>query len=397
MQSVSNLPRHSRLSELDGIRACAIILVLIWHYFVYQISVPTHTFFAYAIVPLRTTWSGVDLFIVLSGFLIGGIIIDNRSSSNFFMTFYIRRTCRIIPLYFLLLAIFTVVTALHLSDNNWLFGQGNQTSSFRFDSALSLVSYATFTQNFIMGYHDLFGPNWLEVTWSLAVEEQFYLLVPFIIVFFSRRWMLAILFCLIAISPLARWAVGGLGAYVYPFCRADAILMGVLSAVAVRHPMWHARSELWRRVLFWQMIILLSFTAAYFTWRQPGIGGTAIHFVFACLYSTFLLWVVASLGRREVSWLRLGVLRWLGERSYGVYLLHQGVSGIMHTYFLGDESPKIYSWFSASITLLSLLVTMFLADLSFRFFESVFLRLGHDFKYRARDVAVSEALAVLRT
>ena len=396
MQPMSDLPRRRRVSELDGIRAFAIILVLIWHYFVCQIAAPIHTFSAYAIVPLRTTWSGVDLFFVLSGFLIGGIIIDNRTSSNFFTTFYIRRACRIIPLYFLLLAIFTVVITWHLIDNNWLFGPDSEASSFRFDFAFSLVSYATFTQNFLMGYYDLFGPNWLGVTWSLAIEEQFYLLVPFIIVFFSRRWMLAILLCLIAISPLARWAVGGFGAYVYPFCRADSILMGVLSAVAVRHPKWHARSELWRRVLFWQMIITLS-CAAYFTWRHPGIGGVAIHFVFACLYSTFLLWVVASLGRREVRSLRLGVLRWLGERSYGVYLLHQGVSGTMYKNFLGAELPRIDSWFSASITLLSLIVTLFLADLSFGFFERVFLRFGHDFKYKARDVAVSEALAVLRT
>jgi peptidoglycan/LPS O-acetylase OafA/YrhL len=397
MQPMGDLPRHPRVPELDGIRAYAMILVLIWHYFVGQIVAPVrHTLSAYAIAPFRTTWSGVDLFFVLSGFLIGGIVIDNRTSSNFFTTFYIRRACRILPMYFVLLVIFIVVTKFHLSDDGWVFGPDSQTSPFRFDSAFSLLSYATFTQNFLMGYHDSFGPNWLAITWSLAIEEQFYLLIPFIIVFFSRRWMLAILLCLIAISPLARWAVGGLGGYVYPFCRADSILMGVMSAVAVRHPAWRARSELWRRVLFWQMMIMLC-CAAYFTWRRPDWGGVAVHFVFACLYSTFLLWVVASLGRREVRSLRFGTLRWLGERSYGIYLLHQGVSGMLHEYLLGDESPRIDGWLSASVTILSLTVTLFLADLSFRFLESVFLRLGHDFKYKGRDVAVSKPLAVLPT
>jgi peptidoglycan/LPS O-acetylase OafA/YrhL len=172
--------------------------------------------------------------------------------------------------------------------------------------------------------------------------------------------------------------------------------MGVLSAAAVRHPKWRAGSERWRRVLFWQMIVAL-FCAVYFTWRHSAPGGIGVHFVFACLYSTFLLWVVASLGRPEVRSLRCGVLRWLGERSYGIYLLHQGVNGMMHMYWLGAESPKIDSLLALSVTLSSLIVTFILADLSFRFFERVFLRFGHEFKYRPRDLTVSGRLTVLRT
>jgi peptidoglycan/LPS O-acetylase OafA/YrhL len=387
MHPGANRPILGRMPELDGVRAVAIILVITWHYFVGQVHTGNHSTLSYAFTPFRTMWSGVDLFFVLSGFLIGGIIIDNKDSPSFFKTFYIRRSCRIIPLYFLMIIVFVAVTNLDLLKDAWLFGPADQ------DKHYLLLSYLTFTQNFIMGYHDSFGPNWLAVTWSLAIEEQFYLLVPLIIVFFPRRWALAILCCLIAVSPLARWATGGLGAYVYPFCRADAILMGVLSAYAVRHPAWRAHPVARTRVLVGLMTAAL-IVVAYLTWRASGYGGIAVHFVFACLYSTFSLWVVASLGRPEVRLLRLRALGWIGERSYGAYLLHQGVNGLMHKYFIGHEVPRIEGLASFSVTIGSLVVTMLIADLSFRFLESIFIGFGHSFKYRASDVKISAGLAV---
>ena len=91
-----------RIPQLDGVRGLAIILVLIWHYFS-MLVYPAESQFLFHFKQLfNLTWSGVDLFFVLSGFLIAGILVDQKGATNYFQVFYLRRTCRIMPLYFLI-------------------------------------------------------------------------------------------------------------------------------------------------------------------------------------------------------------------------------------------------------------------------------------------------------
>ena len=154
-----------RIPELDGIRGLAIVSVLIWHYGVGQIVSEPHSILNYALRMLGFTWSGVDLFFVLSGFLIGGILLDNKGSKDYFKIFYIRRICRIFPLYFLWLALFAAISygaayfvvANRLHQIDWLF-----------QNSMPMWSYLTFTQNIAMAFKGDFGANWLGVTWSLA-------------------------------------------------------------------------------------------------------------------------------------------------------------------------------------------------------------------------------------
>ena len=98
-----------RIPELDGIRGLAMVLVLVWHYLVVQVQVPPGSPAAYALKLFSLTWAGVDLFFVLSGFFISGILMDNRNGECYYRTFYMRRFCRIFPLYYLLLGIFAVM------------------------------------------------------------------------------------------------------------------------------------------------------------------------------------------------------------------------------------------------------------------------------------------------
>jgi peptidoglycan/LPS O-acetylase OafA/YrhL len=93
-----------RVPELDGLRGIAIGMILVFHYFLLQFVVVPGTPAAYALAMGRLAWSGVDLFFVLSGFLIGGILLDVRDSSNYFQVFYTRRFFRIVPVYCVLLA-----------------------------------------------------------------------------------------------------------------------------------------------------------------------------------------------------------------------------------------------------------------------------------------------------
>src|SRR5438477_3577880 len=112
--NLTPLSLSGRIPELDGLRGLAIGSVLIWHYFMVPIVTAPATPLSYALVFGRLTWSGVDLFFVLSGFLIGGILLDARKASNYFQVFYTRRFFRIVPIYAAVLL--TVPTFLFLAQ-----------------------------------------------------------------------------------------------------------------------------------------------------------------------------------------------------------------------------------------------------------------------------------------
>ena len=99
-------PAPPRNPELDGIRGMAILLVLMWHYVAAQVQTEPGSAAAYVLKLSSLTWAGVDLFFVLSGFLIGRILLENRTAPNYFKAFYTRRACRIFPLYYVMFAAF---------------------------------------------------------------------------------------------------------------------------------------------------------------------------------------------------------------------------------------------------------------------------------------------------
>jgi peptidoglycan/LPS O-acetylase OafA/YrhL len=120
--------------------------------------------------------------------------------------FYFRRVCRIFPLYYVLVGSFSLLTAVSFSKDPsfwWLFRD-----------PMPLWSYATFSQNIFMGMHGDEGANWLNMTWSLAVEEQFYLFIPFMIYFLPRRTLVCVLIIAVLTAPFLRWISPGLHAFV---------------------------------------------------------------------------------------------------------------------------------------------------------------------------------------
>src|SRR5947209_6904169 len=155
--------------ELDGLRGLAILMVVSFHY---------------NLAPFLGG-VGVDLFFVLSGFLLGGTLLDKREASNYFKAFYTRRVCRIFPLYFLSLFLFVILLLAAPFTLGWLlFGDSIR---FLLGDPLPLWSYFTFTQNFAMVDQGVWGIPWLGHAWSLAVVEQFYLILPVLIRFVSRE------------------------------------------------------------------------------------------------------------------------------------------------------------------------------------------------------------------
>lgn len=221
---------QKRIPELDGIRGLAILLVVTYHYIAVPISASATGGFLLMRQTLSNGWSGVDLFFVLSGFLICGILIDHRSAENYFKVFYVRRVSRIFPLYYFFLALFLLLQ--RLSPSLGIFSQG------LFSNALPLVPYLVYLQNFAMAARGTFGNEFLAVTWSLAIEEHFYLLLPAIVRRSLPQRLPLIIGFFIALTLILRYMLGGEKFYGFvatPW-RLDALFLGALLAVLFRSP-----------------------------------------------------------------------------------------------------------------------------------------------------------------
>jgi peptidoglycan/LPS O-acetylase OafA/YrhL len=357
-----------RIDELDGIRGLAILLVLIWHYFTIQIQAPVDSAWGYLVQATQLTWSGVDLFFVLSGFLIGGILLDNRHAENLFKTFFIRRACRIFPLYFVMVAGFILLSALAPPRLEWLYA-----------SPLPLWSYLSFTQNYLMGLNATFGPNWLSVTWAVAMEQQFYVILPCLIRLVSDKRLPLALLMLILFGPIYRHMIPGFGAFIFTFARTDSLMMGVLLAYLMRKPAFlDFLKERETPLTFVFAGVVMG--AGVLTICNNFIGNWLNHFWLAVLYTLLILLVIL----RPRWWIsgifRNRMLAWLGLRSYGIFLLHQPISGIWHGLLRGTP-PAIKNLGEAGITLLALASTLLLSEISFRFLERPFVELGHTHQY----------------
>jgi peptidoglycan/LPS O-acetylase OafA/YrhL len=168
-----------RVPELDGLRGVAILQVVLFHYFSLSNFGARGGALGYCVKIFGLGWTGLDPFFVLSGFLIGGILLESLESPGFSQTFYLRRVHRILPVYFLWILLYVVILSLPAQWFPATLAVG--------DSSLSVVpKYLLFAQNpFFRQQH--FQLLWFGATWSLAVEEQFYVIAPFLILFISAR------------------------------------------------------------------------------------------------------------------------------------------------------------------------------------------------------------------
>jgi peptidoglycan/LPS O-acetylase OafA/YrhL len=377
----------NRIPELDGIRGIAILLVIVWHYVVVPGITSNSEIVAVGLNLLGNTWSGVDLFFVLSGFLIGGILIDNRDARNYFKTFYLRRFFRIVPLYFGWIALFILLTAILAK---FVFIPEELATN-----AIPLWTYFTFTQNIAMALQGEFGGEWLAVTWSLAIEEQFYLIMPLFVLLVPKKhlpWITIVLVVSVLFMRRLHLAIfwTSLGLYVFAPYRADALLLGVLCAWIVRQERWRAWLERRTIVLYIPMIILMGY------WVQKnlrGYGGQITSYtttmygytILALMYALFLLIAVVERKGIVKTITRLGFLRLLGTLAYGIYLFHQTVNILMHHFLIGSNRT-IETPLDGLITLAAFGVTVGLAYLSWTYFEKPLVAIGHRFRYEPRKI-----------
>lgn len=377
--------RTQRIAELDGIRGMAITMVLVWHYFVILVNAKPDTPLYYLRAAGWLTWTGVDLFFVLSGFLIGGILLDARDSPNYFRTFYVRRFFRIVPLYavwFLL-----TLTVLHLAETGRLTPA---IGKYVLRARLPMLPSVLYLQNFWETARNSLGWYSTGGTWSLAVEEQFYLTLPFVIRFAPRRMLPRILLVAIAGATLLRLAIfffapsHRIGVFVLMPCRADALLLGVLGAILVRSDACLGWLRTNRSVLR-MFPAILAVGAAYLTKISAGQQGLAMsawgYTWMAALYLCVILLVVTQ----PKSWLSAAMrwrgLRWMGTIAYGVYLLHDQVLLAVYGLLWSVPPDRLASFRELMAICTSLALTLAICSASWLYFEKPLVRLGHQTTY----------------
>ncbi len=316
---------------------------------------------------LTIGWMGVNLFFVLSGFLIGSIILERKDCPNFFPVFYIRRTFRIFPVYFA-----TIALTLGFA---WLHGTTSWTGE-----PLPALSYLTFTQNFVMALRGDYGTPWLLPTWTLAVEEQFYLAIPLIITLLPTRWLLPAILGGITLGCAARallyWTGDEIAGQVLLFSRGDILLSGVLAAYVHQR---YAGNEIILRLIPLAAVAGVLLAVVQFRTTGGNLLFVISPLLMAMLFAAYVL--LAARGWTTLRFFRLRFWQMLGTISYGLYLIHQPVAGVMHGLIL-DARPDIATAPQVIVTFAALFAAIGLAWASWTLMEAPLLRMGRTWHYK---------------
>jgi peptidoglycan/LPS O-acetylase OafA/YrhL len=366
-QTHPSSPRPSRthIPALDGVRGIAIVLVMIFHF-------NTRVFLR---VVNDAGWVGVDLFFVLSGFLITGILLDNKDDRHYFRNFYARRTLRIFPLYYGVLGIYT---------SFWLW-RGNHAI------VREMAWLWPYLTNVRIGMNNRWTSYWLNHFWSLAVEEHFYLVWPAVILWLGRKSLMRVCVALMLIALALRCALflrhDFLTAYVLTPCRMDALAAGSWLAAAVRGP---TNPQTFRRVGLFALAGTGAVLACMYipTNRLDNTDPRVytIGLTLLAIASTGLIALIVSTPTgRLARYFSISPLRWLGKYSYGLYVLHP----------IMTQLPAIsYGWPPRFAFIPQLICAIAGAWLSWNLYEKHFLKLKRFFAPRPKT-AGSPSLSFL--
>ncbi len=350
--------QRKHIPQLDGLRGLAVLLVLLAHSAIEFIHVP------YFRLVDNYGSLGVQLFFVLSGFLITRILLDSKDRPHFFRNFFARRALRIYPLYYALLAFVVFSGTVHQHGVHWW-------------------AYVLYVSNLVYG--NTTQPAPLGPVWSLAVEEQFYLLWPLIVYALSRRSLERLCFAMIIGTIGLRFT--GLLQLHNTLLQLDALAAGALVACRLEQIAGWRPSA---RFVACLLPLGLSLPAGF--WNNlsqtvQALSGMAL--------LVLLLDDGAVISRR----FRAPALRYLGKISYGVYLLHSLVFAAFLRSGFGQSVIRSGSAIGALLCLAGeFCIVLAIASVSFYLFESPFLRLKRYYEPdRRKPVVPSGESAKVKT
>ena len=355
--------KPARLAGLDTLRALAIVLVLMSHYHGFVSQAPTFGIMG------RIGWAGVDLFFVLSGYLIGNQLLAPAAhgESLELKTFFARRLLRTLPNYYAVLAVY--LAACLLLPDSPILGK----------SMAPAWQFLTFTQNFGLNYGETFTHSW-----SLCIEEQFYLVLPLAVLALvgsdrSPRLLWCALFAAIGAGMTARGMafmdgkdVFAAPVYYSSFCRFDELLPGVAVAMLKNfHPAAFARILRHGNAL---LVAGLAMAAAvlYGVMNEAPTAFAASTFGFSLVAASFALLTCAALSPGSLlNRLRIPGAASLALWSYAVYLVHKPVFMALRPELLGRGIDP-----GAPLTILAVMAAGILGGwVLYRAVETPFMRL----------------------
>ncbi|MEO8762976.1 MAG: acyltransferase [Ginsengibacter sp.] len=352
---------NKHIPQLDGIRGMAILLVISYHYLG---SIPLFSF----------GWCGVDLFFVLSGYLITSRLLDLQNQKNPLIKFYTNRALRILPLYYLTLIIFYAGFNLLVNNENFYL--------FRFYN-YNWASFALFFQNWTLIHYTGVKENYLNHFWSLAIEEQFYLIWPFFLYKFrGKKFFYSLVFIIILLIIITRTFIymqySGSDEYTHffcnTFCRMDAFLTG--GCLLLLQKNIHAKQFI---LLYVAAFIAIVF-GIYFTGNADvsnpfisTVGFTLIAIAFAGLIDA----ATGNSGSLIAILFNFRWLRFTGKISYGLYIFHWMILILLDarlqqwmlrfTYF-NNQAARVVS------LLICLSISYIISVISYFYFEMYFLK-----------------------
>jgi peptidoglycan/LPS O-acetylase OafA/YrhL len=377
----SSIP-HGYLPVLDGVRGLAVMMVLMFH-FVGQM-LPTNWIERAILGVTKYGLLGVDLFFVLSGFLITGILYEARSKPHYFRNFYMRRLLRIFPLYYGALAlIFFVAPLIPLLRGPTL------------DHLLERQAWAwLYGVNVYLAGHEEWSFSYLNHFWSLSVEEHFYLFWPVVVFLLARRPRALIAVSLaISVGAMVARLIGilmGLSwwatAVLTPF-KLDGLAMGAFLAVMARQPGgldWLVRS-LPRVATVVSGLLAVTYIWTVLVSRQGlELVGAVRAALFQIMLACLLVWALIAPTQSATSrFFRSRSMVFLGTYSYGLYVYHHFIS-----YYLSSNRTEVElsGWLGSHGAAVALQATLgasaslALAFLSYELFEKRFLSLKRLFE-----------------
>lgn len=376
--------RSTYIPALDGVRGLAILLVLMFHFTVVDSS--AKSFRGLALHLTNAGWVGVDLFFVLSGFLITSILYEAKNTDGFFRNFYMRRVLRIFPLYYGALFVAFVVVA-------------------QFTPVV--VSHEWALWLYLTNYFAPRGAGFIHF-WSLAVEEQYYLVWPAVVFLLGRRALMRVCGVMIVAALGFRiWrtmhglqmdhqhaAIFADYTYYATYCRMDALAAGALIALASHGPAGIGALAKPAKILGFLaaagLAAIFVKNYGFFGYADPAVQ-TIGYSLLAALFGAFLIAaVLAPAGSVIERVFTNRALRFFGKYSYGIYVIHGIIGPSLERHWPMAQMPHAAPLFFASVfgrIGLGTGISVLAALVSWHLYEKHFLKLKRFFEYRAPTLA----------